>query len=272
MYRDMSGWLRWPVHAGAALTMAAALGAAAPRQAPRISEAEISARLQRNADCEHPDQIHIDRLEYFDFTGDGRAEAVVVASTCMTGTAGPDIHAVFTRTASGALEVLPFDGDTRGEDGAERFVYELKDMPVFGNPNFSLRVEAGQLVARWMDGSDRPEPVVIWFKWDGRRFVRTRSKIEGPFPTSYDCSKASAEMDRAICYSPSVAALDVLLGEAYRARLRRLPPNQRRALQDDERRWLAQRAQTCTIYKWWVECLTEAYNTRIKQLKTAGAS
>ena len=46
-----------------------------------------------------------------------------------------------------------------------------------------------------------------------------------------------------------------------------LPPDQRRALQDDERRWLTERTKACAIYKWWVECLTELYQKRIAQLK-----
>src|SRR4029077_7229054 len=79
-------------------------------------------------------------------------------------------------------------------------------IPVFGNPNYGLAVENGELVCRWRDSSDREAPVVVWYKWVGKKFVMDHMKVEGPFPASYDCAKATKELDRAICYSPSVAA------------------------------------------------------------------
>src|SRR5262249_25713064 len=62
----------------------------------KISEAEIKRFINRQSDvdeCESLDQIHLDHVEYFDFLGDGQQEAVVVASTCMTETAGPGVPA-----------------------------------------------------------------------------------------------------------------------------------------------------------------------------------
>lgn len=61
----------------------------------KITEAEIRTAINGQSDmdeCESLDEIHVDHLEYHDFFGDGRQEAAVVASTCMTGTAGPDIY------------------------------------------------------------------------------------------------------------------------------------------------------------------------------------
>jgi uncharacterized protein YecT (DUF1311 family) len=89
----------------------------------------------------------------------------------------------------------------------------------------------------------------------------------GPFKTSYDCTKAAKEIEQAICYSPSVAALDLELSALYRDNLERLPPDRKTALQEEQRAWLAQREKTCTIYKWWVECLTELYTKRIAELR-----
>jgi uncharacterized protein YecT (DUF1311 family) len=108
--------------------------------------------------------------------------------------------------------------------------------------------------------------LVVWYKWDGKNFVVDRMKVDGPFPTSYDCAKATKELDRAICYSPSVAALDVRLGEAYRAVLKRLPPGEKQELQGQQREWLARREKECTIYKWWVDCLKDLYAKRIAEL------
>src|SRR5579862_9076929 len=143
----------------------------------------------------------------------------------MTGTAGPDIHAVYTREAYGGLAELPFL-DGRGDppiDDSKVKDSKFKRTPVFGNPNYSLSVEGGKLVVRWRDASDREGPVVILYKWDGKKFAVEKMEVEGPYPTSYDCSQATKELDLAICYSPRVAKLDVELERAYRAALSGVP-------------------------------------------------
>jgi len=235
--------------------------------AKKITEAEIKSSVNNQAgadECESLDQIHVDHLEYYDLIGDGQQEAIVVASTCMTGTAGPDVHAVYKRGADGKIVELPF----LNAKGDPPFSEQSKErIPVFGNANYTLRIENGKLIARWGDSSDRKEPAVIWYKWDGAKFVVDHKKVEGPFATSYDCAKATKELDRAICYSPGVAALDVELGQVYRAALQKLPAERKQELQNQQREWLARREKQCTIYKWWVECLKDLYTQRIAELK-----
>ena len=241
--------------------------AAQQTAAKKITADEVKVFINGKAgvdECESLDQIYIDHLEYFDFTGDGQEEAVVVASTCMTGTAGPDIHAVYTREADGGLAELPFL-DARGDPLIEGS--RFKRTPVFGNPNYSLSAEDGKLVVRWRDASDREAPVVIRYKWDGKKFAVEDMEVEGPYPTSYDCSEATEELDLAICYSPRVAKLDVELGRVYRAALSGLPAARKQELQAQQRDWLARREKACTIYKWWVECLADFYGKRIEELK-----
>lgn len=92
-------------------------------------------------------------------------------------------------------------------------------------------------------------------------------KIEGPFPTSYNCAKATKELDRAICYSPGVSALDVQLGQAYLSALQQLPPEKKQDLQRQQRQWVAERDKECSIYKRWVSCLKGFYNDRIDEMK-----
>src|SRR5579862_2840637 len=160
------------------------VGVAAQQAAARkITADEVKVFTNGHAgvdECESLDQIHIDHPEYFDFTGDGQEEAVVVASTCMTGTAGPDIHAVYTREAYGGLAELPFL-DGRGDppiDDSKVKDSKFKRTPVFGNPNYSLSVEGGKLVVRWRDASDREGPVVISYRGAGKnlRWRRWRSR------------------------------------------------------------------------------------------------
>jgi uncharacterized protein YecT (DUF1311 family) len=246
------------------------LPALPPQQKGKITEEEIAGVILKDGECDEPGLKHdpahvvlINHLEYFDFTGDGQDEAIVVASTCMTGTAGPDVHAVFTRNASGEVVELPF----QREEGQPFFSTRKWKLPVFGNPNYTLSVDKGLLVAQWGDASDRKEPLTIWYKWNGSAFVADHERQTGPFRTSYDCAKASKEIEQAICYSPSIAALDVELGSVYTERLRNLPTDKKASLQEEQRAWLAQREKKCVIYKWWVDCLNEMYTKRIAELR-----
>ncbi|HEY2469042.1 MAG TPA: lysozyme inhibitor LprI family protein [Terracidiphilus sp.] len=242
--------------------------AATQKPARKITENQIKAFINSRSkeyECSSLDQIQIDHLEYFDFMGDGNQEAIVVASTCMTGTAGPDIHAVYARNPEGKLIELPFL-DASGDPPPS------EQIPVFGNPNYELTVENGELVATWIDASDREDPVIARYKWEGKRFALDRMDVKGPYPTSYDCAKAARELDRAICYSPGVAALDLQLGEAYRRLLQRLPPDKKQQLQSQQRAWLAEREKQCVLYKWWVDCLTDMYSKRMVDLNKLSAT
>jgi uncharacterized protein YecT (DUF1311 family) len=237
-------------------------GYAQTKPETEITQDEIKQVINGNpdySDCENVDELHIDHLEYFDFTGDGQKEAVVVASTCMTGTAGPDVHAVYARDANGKVVEHSLDriDPVTGTNSQK--------LPVFGNPNYGIAVENGQLVARWMDSSDRERPLIIWYKWDGKEFVSDHMKVDGPFKTSYDCAKATKEMDRAICYSPKIASLDLQLAKVYRAALQE--GSDREAVRQQQIHWLAMREKQCTIYKWWVDCLSDLYTKRIADLQ-----
>jgi uncharacterized protein YecT (DUF1311 family) len=122
-----------------------------------------------------------------------------------------------------------------------------------------------------MDSSDRATPLVIWYKWSGKEFIVDHMKVQGPFTTSYDCTKAEKDIDLAICYSPSVATLDLELGRLYRERLKQFSPEQKQKLQQQQRDWITNRDKQCVIYKWWVECLSNLYQKRIAELKQAAS-
>jgi uncharacterized protein YecT (DUF1311 family) len=252
----------------AGLILLASQAIAQHNAANKMSEAEVQSAIKDSSDCDELKQIQIDHLEYFDFDEDGQQDAVVIASTCMTGTAGPDIHAVYRRNAESKLIEMPF----REPYGDPFFRQNGPKLPVFGNPNYGLTAENGMLVARWMDSSDRETPLVIWYKWSGKEFIADHMKVQGPFVTSYDCTKAEKDIDRAICYSPSVAALDLELGRLYRERLKQFSPEQKQKLQQQQRDWITNRDKECVIYKWWVECLSNLYQKRIAELKETASA
>jgi len=265
--------MRYPLHALIAVSIYLLstwfLSARQAQPAKQIAEIEIQRAINNRSDvdeCESLDQIHIDHLEYYDFTGDGQQEAIVVASTCMTGTAGPDVHAVYTRHPDGTLGELPL---LNAKGDPPWTAQDDEPIPVFGNPNYTLTVDGGKLVVRWGDSSDRDQPLTVWYKWAGTKFIVDHAKLQGPYLTSYDCRKAIKEMDRAICYSPGVAALDLELGRIYRETLQKLRADQKQDLQKQQREWLGGREKTCTIYKWWVDCLKDLYTKRIAELRGA---
>jgi hypothetical protein len=175
-----------------------------------ISEDNIKRRLGSGAECE----INIDSLEYFDFTGDGIDEAIVVASTCNTGTAGPDIHAVFTRQPDGSLAELKIHAPTENRGD------------LLGRVFYDLNVKDGLLVQTFHDTSGREHPLVIKFRWNGKEkeFQAVDVQSAKRYHTSFDCDKAKTEVEKAVCDLSEVAFLDLKVDEMYRGWLDQLNP------------------------------------------------
>jgi hypothetical protein len=176
----------------ALLVVAVPLFTVAQIRPPKISEDEIKGHFSK-ADCKG---VNINHLEYFDFTGDGQAEAVVLASTCATGTAGPDVHAVVTRQPDGSLADLEIPAPTEKHQAA-----------LFGRIFHELSVEVGLLVETYHDESGRLNPLVIKYRWKGRDkvFQAADAKIAPRYQGSFDCNEAKTTVENAICSSSIVA-------------------------------------------------------------------
>lgn len=246
---------------GILLLLSSVFGAQQPTHKPsdEIEEDELREYLAKQAECE-PDQIDIGRVERFDFLGKGYKQAVVLASTCLAGNAGPDVNSVFTRDEKGGLKELAMQE------------VKLEHRVLFGKEGSVLRIENGLLVEVFGDTSDREDPLVIKYKWDAAKeqFVAVSIAAAKPYATSYDCAKAEKDCDetaQAICYVETLADLDVELAKLYKAYVAGLSAESRKTAVDEQRAWLKQRNEECPIYKWWVECLEEKYDTRIADLK-----
>ena len=231
------------------------------QDARAISEEEISQWVNLSRDCRTGSQPYFWRLDYFDFKGDGNQEAIVVASSCATGTAGPDIHSVLSLDTSGEIvELKIHEVDPSTYDN------------LFGNRNYDLTVEQGLLVATYGDDPKRELPLIIRYKWNGEEFDVVSIKKTGVFRTSYDCAKAQGEVENAICHVKELAELDLQLSSTYKALLARLAAPDRQGLKSEQRAWILERDQDCAPYKGWVDCLTEYYQKRMDQLKRRSAS
>jgi uncharacterized protein YecT (DUF1311 family) len=226
-----------------------------------IEKEEIAKWINKLNECPDDPPLYFYRLDYFDFKGDGTEQAIVVASTCMTGTAGHDIHSVFSRNSDGELLELKIpEADPKTYDN------------LFGNRNYDLTVEDGLLVATFGDDSDRDTPLVIKYKWNGKEFSIASIQKTGVFPTSYDCTKATEEVERAICHVDTLAKLDIELSALYKPPLAKLTGPEREAFRQEQRQWLVARDKQCAPYKFWVSCLTDFYQKRIAELKKRDAA
>lgn len=253
---------QWSVRRKAILSLAVAtlcrcLVVAQTQKWKPIGEDELGSWINKQNDCPADQPAYFWRLDYYDFKGDGNQEAIVVASSCMTGTAGPDIHSVVSRGSNGELVELKIpEADEKTYDN------------MFGNRNSDLEVEDGLLVSTFRDDAGRETPpLVITYKWNGKQLAIVEIKKTGVFKTSYDCSKAESEVENAICHVEELAKLDVKLGTIYKSILPKASDAERISLRAQQRQWLAQRDKECVIYKGWVECLADYYQKRIDELK-----
>ncbi len=229
--------------------------ARAQKQKP-IEKQEIADWFYKKFDCPAKPPMYFYSFEHFDFKHDGTEQAIVVAMTCDGGTGGPDIHSVVSRDSDGELEELKIDEpDAKTYDN------------LFGNRNYGLSVEDGLLVASFGDDSDRGTPLIIKYKWNGKEFAVATILKTGVFPTSYDCSKATGEVERAVCHVDSLAKLDLELSAVYKSFLAKLTGPDRDAFRNEQRQWLNDRDKKCAPYKGWVSCLTDFYQKRIEELK-----
>ena len=79
---------------------------------------------------------------------------------------------------------------------------------------------------------------------------------------SFDCAKARAADDKAVCASMALSDLDVKMATLFEVATHLVGMGQRGMLQDDQRQFLKERA-ACGADS---ACLTRAYDARIKVL------
>ena len=221
----------------------------------QISEDEIKKHFGKTTDC---DTVAIDSLEYSDFMGDGNEEAVVVASTCATGTAGPDVHAVVRRQPDGSLAELKIPEPTAKQYSA-----------LFGRVFYELSVRDGMLVETYHDESGRKDPLVIQYRWNAHdnEFQIAEAKMPPRYKTSFDCDNAKTRVENAICYSSTAASLDLALNQTYKAWLDNLDDKDSDTLRKEQKDWLTKRNLICGDDRGVFDCLETMYRARMLELQ-----
>ncbi len=227
----------------------------------RIEESEVEKWIAEQSGCgDNMDQIHIIKLDAVDFTHDGRSQAIVVAMSCNTGTAGPDVQSVLSRGTDGKLIELNVPTvDTK-----------ILEANLFGPGSADLDAQDDLLVLRYTDSTGRENPLVVKYKWSGKHFEVSAMEESKAFPTSYDCAKADENTDRAICHVKSLADLDLQLGMLYKNLSSNLDVSSKAVLRARQRKWVAARNAACPVNnKWFVDCLESRYRERMTDLEKA---
>ena len=201
--------------------------------------------------------LNINNLEYFDFTGDSVDEAIVVASTCATGTAGPVVHTVLSRRPNGSVIKFKIP-DPR----------EKQKAALLGRVFSDLSVEDALLVQTFHDTSGRENPLVIKCRWsaDDKELHPVAVKMPQRYKTSFDCDKATARVEGPICYSSEVAYLDVQVDGMYKRWSDPVNNAPSDVLRKNRKHGSEKRNLTCESDWAIVECLSTLYRARWLEL------
>jgi len=98
-----------------------------------------------------------------------------------------------------------------------------------------------------------------------------------PVPqASFDCSKATTPLERAICSDAKLGRADVVLGRAYAAALNEAPAGERPALIASERKWLKSIPAKCGLSASApsaasIDCIRNAFELRFTALDGCSA-
>jgi uncharacterized protein len=86
----------------------------------------------------------------------------------------------------------------------------------------------------------------------------------------FDCAKATAPQEKAICASPELSRADAEMTDSYRKLLASVPPEIQSGIRENQRAWLRTRLSRCkpgSDAEKFTGCLLEAENSRVEALK-----
>jgi len=86
------------------------------------------------------------------------------------------------------------------------------------------------------------------------------------FAASFDCAKATSDVEKTICASPALSALDSQLQDTYRKASATVAASNSKTLLNEQRNWVRLTRNTCADEA----CLTRVYQARIDVLAHTG--
>lgn len=206
----------------------------------------------------HRNAVNVLSLSFYDFTHDGSEEAMLIGSSCRTGTAGPDIHSVYRLNMSGRIQELKI-----------RQAQSFKGHPLYGdlvgNRNYVFAVQNGLLCEVFTDDSGRERPLTVCYKLVGDQFVLDHVERGPVYPTSFNCTTVDVPWAKAVCGNRDLAAADRQMLEVYQELLQRRP-DVKPQLEAKQSAWRAS-LDAVKPTKGFGEYLQEMYADRIAELR-----
>jgi hypothetical protein len=86
------------------------------------------------------------------------------------------------------------------------------------------------------------------YRWTGNEYITGDTgarEVSLPIKPSFDCAKASTNVELLICHDGSLAELELKMAAAYKQALQRLPADRQSALRRDHAAWFRNYARTC---------------------------
>jgi uncharacterized protein YecT (DUF1311 family) len=90
-----------------------------------------------------------------------------------------------------------------------------------------------------------------------------------PSAPSFDCTKATTPVERAICADPLLVQLDRVMADTYTQVLNVV---NRQVLREEQRRWIELRDKQCANTPNINQCIQQHYKTRLQQLANKGGA
>lgn len=197
-------------------------------------------------------------ITYHDFAGDGVEEAMVVGTSCHSGTAGPDIHSVYRLNTTSRLRELKIGDDQTFQGNS---IYS----DLIGNRNFTFEVVDGDLCEAFTDSSGRERPLTVCYKLKHYEFVIDQVTRGPTYRASFDCTTAREAWARTVCGTKDLASADIEVQSLYQ-KLEQLHIDQKAKLEAERRDWQKQLSEASTS-KFFGDFLRDAYAARIEDLR-----
>ena len=90
--------------------------------------------------------------------------------------------------------------------------------------------------------------------------------VADQYATSFNCTKASSQIEKTICRTKALADADIELGLIYKKLFSNLQASERKQLKEEQIEWLKTRNNSC-LAPVDVTCMQALYSQRIEALK-----
>ena len=137
----------------------------------KLRKEHDGASLKKICEGMETQEINLADTVFGDLDGDGRDEAAVMAFSCLAGSSGPDMTAVYKLRADGKIVELPVEVPTE-----DRMLKGLKpDLDSLRQR--AIKIEKGEYIEEYtIWGPDRDDARDFIYRWDGHKLALTEVK------------------------------------------------------------------------------------------------